>query len=117
MAQLVNLATLVSVSAPGNGPAVSIDQYGLASGAIYGGVYVATSAFTGTSYTPALQMSGDGGNTWVAVPTSVIAAFTAISAVGQVFNPFLIPMEFGLVRIAYTGTFTVVSAVINAIVP
>jgi hypothetical protein len=93
----ITLATLAAVTATGN--SAVFDLSGYKSGALY--FNITTASGTTPSLTPALQATIDGTN-FTAVPTSVLAAVTAITAVGLSVVSFIVPLGLAKCRFAYT---------------
>jgi hypothetical protein len=91
-----NVLALNAATTGGNSSPVDLSAFGA------GAFYVVTSAFGG-GWTPTLQVSPDGGTTWLTPGTNEIANFAAVVANGAQRYPLLLPTVFlGLARILYT---------------
>jgi len=98
---VLTIATLAAQSS--NFTGATLDLSGYTSGALYINTTVA-----GTTYTPDLQMTFDGTN-FLSIPTAILSARSAITAVGLTAYTFTNGMAVGKVRFvatAFTGAFT-----------
>jgi hypothetical protein len=103
------LATLTAQSS--NFTGTVFDFSGYTGGTIYHNITV-----TGTTMTPDFQMTIDGTN-WISIPTAILSARAALTAVGLVAYTFTNGMGIGKIRYvatAFTGAFTAsVVAIVN----
>jgi hypothetical protein len=105
----LTLATLAAQSSNFTGTVVDLSGY-------TGGTIYVNTTVAGTTMTPDLQMTMDGTN-FLSVPTAILSARSAITAVGLTAYTFTNGMGIGKVRFvatSFTGAFTAtVTAILN----
>jgi len=98
----VTLGALAAQSTNFTGTAFNFSSY-------TGGTVLVNTTVAGTTMTPDVQTSLDGGANWVTIPTSVLTARAAITATGLIVYVFTPGVAFPFIRFvatAFTGAFT-----------